>query len=180
VKPTDVSIIGVGGGPGAVAAMKRGDIDALVNLDPVISKLDQDGDIFILADTRTEEGNQKIFGGNNPAAVIYLRSDFIGRNPNTVQRLVNAFHKTLKWLETATPDEIAASVPPEYHLGDRSLYMKAVQSSRPMYSRDGVVSDAGMKNAYNMLAQFDEELRNAKPDLAKTFDPRFVKKAAGM
>jgi NitT/TauT family transport system substrate-binding protein len=180
VKPTDVSIIGVGGGPGAVAAMKRGDIDALVNLDPVISKLDQDGDIFILADTRTEEGNQKIFGGNNPAAVIYLRSDFIERNPNTVQRLVNAFHKTLKWLETATPDEIAASVPPEYHLGDRSLYMKAVQSSRPMYSRDGVVSDAGMKNAYNMLAQFDEELRNAKPDLAKTFDPRFVKKAAGM
>jgi NitT/TauT family transport system substrate-binding protein len=180
LKPTDVSIIGVGGGAGAVAAMKRGDIDALVNLDPVISKLEQDGDIFVLADLRTEEGNKKWFGGNNPAAVIYLKSDFIQRNPNTVQRIVNAFQKTLKWLEKATPEQIAAAVPPEYHLGDGALYMKAVQASRPMYSRDGVVSEQGMKNAYNMLAQFDEELRNAKPDLSKTFDGRFIKKAAGM
>lgn len=179
VKPTDVSIIGVGGGPGAVAAMKRGDIDALVNLDPVISRLEQDGDIFVLADLRSEEGNQKIFGGNNPAAVVYLRSDFIERNPNTVQRIVNAFHKTLKWLETATPEQVAAAVPPEYHLGDRTLYMKAVESSRPMYSKDGIITDQGMKNAYNMLAQFDQELRDAKPDLSKTFDGRFVKKAAG-
>src|SRR5687768_17435264 len=77
LKPTDVSIIGVGGGAGAVAAMKRGDIDAMVNLDPVISKLEQDGDIFILADTRSEEGNIKLFGGNNPAAVIYLKTDYI-------------------------------------------------------------------------------------------------------
>ena len=179
LKPTDVSIIGVGGGAGAVAAMKRGDLDAIINLDPVISKLEQDGDIFVMADLRTEEGNTKFFGGNNPAAVVYLKSDFIARNPNTVQRIVNAFQKTLKWLEAATPEQIAAAVPPEYHLGDPKLYMKAVQSSRPMYSRDGIVTEQGMKNAYNMLAQFDEELRNAKPDLSKTFDGQFIKKAAG-
>ncbi|HEX2215688.1 MAG TPA: ABC transporter substrate-binding protein [Xanthobacteraceae bacterium] len=178
LKPTDVSVIGVGGGPGAVAAMKRGDIDALVNLDPVISKLEQDGDIFILADTRTEEGNMKLFGGNNPAAVIYLKTDFIEKNPATVQRLVNAFYKTLKWLEKATPEQIAATVPPEYHLGDQGLYMKAVQASRPMYSKDGIVSQKGMQNAHDMLVQFDEELKKANVDLTKTFDDRFVKKAA--
>ena len=77
LKPTDVSIIGVGGGAGAVAAMKKGELDALVNLDPVISKLEQDGDIVILANSRTEEGNMKLFGGNNPAAVVYMKTDFI-------------------------------------------------------------------------------------------------------
>jgi NitT/TauT family transport system substrate-binding protein len=179
LKPTDVSVIGVGGGPGAVAAMKRGDIDALVNLDPVISKLDQDGDIFILADLRTEEGNMKAFGGNNPAAVVYLRTDFIEKNPQTVQRIVNAFYKTLKWLEKATPEQVAATVPPEYHLGDKALYMKAVAASRAMYSKDGIVGAKGMQNAYDMLAQFDAELKAAKVDLSKTFDDRFVKKAAG-
>ena len=97
----------------------------------------------------------------------------------TVQRLVNAFYKTLKWLEKATPEQIAAAVPPEYHLGDPTLYKKAVQASRPMYSKDGIVSAAGMKNAYDMLVQFDEELKKAKVDLPKTFDDRFVKKAAG-
>jgi NitT/TauT family transport system substrate-binding protein len=178
LKPTDISVIGVGAGPSAVAAMKRGDLDAIVNLDPVISKLEADGDIVVIADTRTEEGNTKLFGGNNPAAVVYLKSDFVAKNPNTVQRIVNAFYKTLKWLEKATPEQIAATVPPEYHLGDKSLYMKAVQSSRPMYSKDGVVSAAGMKNALGMLVQFDEELKTAKIDLSKTFDDRFVKKAA--
>lgn len=178
LKPTDVSIIGVGGGPGAVAAMKKGDIDAIVNLDPVISKLEQDGDIVIIADSRTEEGNMKLFGGNNPAAVVYFKADFIEKNPNTVQRIVNAFYKTLKWLETASPDDIAKTVPPEYHLGDPALYLKAVLASRPMYSKDGIVSAAGMKNAFDMLVQFDEELKGAKVDLPKTFDDRFVKKAA--
>ncbi|MBN8920008.1 MAG: ABC transporter substrate-binding protein [Rhizobiales bacterium] len=178
LKPSDVSIIGVGGGPSAVAAMKRGDIDAIANLDPVISKLEQDGDIVVLADSRTEAGNTKLFGGNNPAAVVYFKADFIVKNPNTVQRVVNAFYKTLKWLETATPEQIAATVPAEYHLGDKALYMKAVEASRPMYSRNGIVSEQGMKNAYDMLVQFDEELRDAKVDLPKTFDGRFVAKAA--
>ena len=50
----------------------------------------QDGDIVVLADTRTEEGNKKLFGGNNPAAVGYLKNDFIEKNPETTQALVNA------------------------------------------------------------------------------------------
>ncbi|MBI3435276.1 MAG: ABC transporter substrate-binding protein [Proteobacteria bacterium] len=90
LKPTDVSIIGVGAGPSAVAAIKKGDIDALVNPDTVISKLPPAGDVYILADARTEEGNMKLFGGNNPAAVLYAKTDFIEKNPVTVQKLVNA------------------------------------------------------------------------------------------
>ena len=37
-----------------------------------------------------------------------------------------------------------------------------------------------MQSAADMLLAFDDELRDAKIDLAKTFDDRFVKKAAGM
>jgi NitT/TauT family transport system substrate-binding protein len=178
LKPTDVSIIGVGAGPSAVAAMKKGDIDAISNLDPVITKLESDGDITVIADSRKEEDNMKLFGGNNPAAVVYFKADFVEKNPITVQKVVNAFHKTLKWLEKATPEQIAAAVPPEYHLGDKALYMKAVEASRPMYSKDGVIPEAGMKNALDMLVQFDEEMKGAKVDLSKTFDGRFIAKAA--
>src|SRR3954468_13998204 len=39
LKPGDVSIIGVGAGSGAVAAMRSGQIDAISNLDPVITLL---------------------------------------------------------------------------------------------------------------------------------------------
>ena len=130
LKPADAAYIGVGIGPSAVAAIKKGDIDALSNLDPMITKLEQDGDIKIVADSRTEEGTRAIFGGSNPAAVLYVKQDFIDKNPATVQALVNAFYKTLKWLEKATPEQIAATVPEDYYLGDKALYLAAVQGQQ--------------------------------------------------
>jgi sulfonate transport system substrate-binding protein len=178
LKPTDASYIGVGIGPSAVAAVKKGDIDALSNLDPMMTKLEQDGDIKVVVDTRTEEGTRAIFGGSNPAAVLYLKQDFIEKNPNTVQALVNAFYKTLKWLERATPEEIAATVPEDYYLGDRALYLAAVKANKPVYSLTGVIPAAGMRSAADMLVAFDPDLKDAKVDLATTFDGRFVSKAA--
>ena len=178
LKPTDAAYVGVGGGAGAVAAMKKGEIDVISHLDPVIAKLEADGDIQVLIDTRTEAGTRALFGGSNPAAVLYTKQDFIERNPATVQRLTNAFVKSLKWVNAATPEEIAATVPPEYHLGDKALYLKAVANSKEAYSRDGVVSEQGMASVLDMLKTLDPELQGAKIEVAKTFDGRFVKRAA--
>jgi NitT/TauT family transport system substrate-binding protein len=180
LKPTDASYIGVGIGPSVIAAVIKGEIDAMSNLDPMMTKLELDGQIRVVADSRTEEGTRAIFGGSNPAAVLYAKQDFIARNPNTAQALVNAFYKTLKWLESATPEQVTATVPEEYWLGDRALYTAAVRANKPAYSVTGVIPAAGMKSASDMLVSFDDELKNAKYDLAKTFDDRFVKKAAGL
>jgi NitT/TauT family transport system substrate-binding protein len=178
LKPTDAAFIGLGGGAGAVAGMKKGEIDIISHLDPVISKLEDDGDIQILFDTRTEAGTKALFGGSNPAAVVYAKSDFVAANPNTVQRLVNAHVKALKWLASATPENVADLVPPEYHLGDKPLYLKAVKSSLESYSRSGVIPVAGMESVLDMLKTLDPEIASAKIDLAKTVDERFVKAAA--
>jgi NitT/TauT family transport system substrate-binding protein len=178
LKPEDISTIGVGTGLTAVAAMKKGEIDAISNVDPVITKLQQDGDIVVLADTRTEADSKKWMGGNNPAAVVYFKQEFIEKNPRTVQAIVNAFYKTQKWLEKATPEEITKTVPEEYYLGDRGLYLAAVTASKPMYSVTGIIPPEGMKNALDMLTQFDPEMKDAKIDLSKTFNDTFVKKAA--
>jgi len=89
--------------------MKAGDIDAISNLDPVITRLQQDGAIRIITDSRFPRANYEIFGGTNPAAVLYARQEFIAANPITMQALVNAFYKTLKWIATATTDEIVGT-----------------------------------------------------------------------
>lgn len=179
LKADDVAIIGVGTGMSAVAAMKKGELDAMSNLDPVMTKLTQDGDVVVLADSRTEEDNVKLFGGNNPAAVVYLKRDFIAKYPATTQAIVNAFYKTTLWLQKATPEDVAKTVPEEFWLGDKALYLAAVKASSPMYSKTGIIPPEGMTNALNMLVQFDPELKDARIDLGKTFDDRFVKKAAG-
>jgi len=177
--PSDASYIGVGAAASAVAAMKRGEIDALSNVDPMITRLEQDGDIKIIADSRTEEGTRAIFGGSNPAAVLYLKHQFAQSNPNTVEALVNAFYKTLKWLQKAQPEDIAAPVPREYFLGDKALYLAAVKANKQVYSLTGLVAPAGMQSSADMLTAFDPELKAAKVDLSRTFEDRFVRKAAG-
>jgi NitT/TauT family transport system substrate-binding protein len=179
LKASDAAIIGVGSGASAVAAVKKGEIDVISPLDPVIAKLEADGDIAVLIDTRTEAGTRALFGGSNPAATLYTKKDFLEKNPQTTQRLVNAFVKSLKWLQTATPQDIADTVPPEYHLGDKPLYIKAVQNSLESYSRDGIVQKSGMESVLDMLKKLDPELADAKVDLAATFDERFVRKAVG-
>jgi NitT/TauT family transport system substrate-binding protein len=178
MRPNDVSFIGVGGGAGAVAAMQKGEIDAISHLDPVIAKLEGDGAIKVLIDTRTEAGTKDLFGGSNPAAVVYLKKDFIAANPNTTQRLVNAHVKALKWLASASPEQVADTVPSEYHFGDKPLYLRAVKNSLESYSRTGIIPQAGMESVLDMLRKLDPELANAKIDLAATFTDRFVKQAS--
>jgi NitT/TauT family transport system substrate-binding protein len=178
LKPDDASFIGVGAGPGAVAAMRKGEIDAISNIDPMIAMLETAGDVVIMAETRTTEGTTKVFGGPMSAGVLYSRKDFIDKNPNTVQALVNAFYKTLRWLDKATPEQVADAVPKEYWLGDKALYMAAVKASLQIYSRDGIVSGDSQQRSIAFLKQFDKEIAAATIDPAKTWDDRFVKKAA--
>ena len=178
LSPTDATFVGVGGGPGAVAAMRAGEIDAISNLDPVITRLNEDGIVRVVTDSRFPRVNYQLFGGTNPAAVLYAKEDFIAANPNTIQALVSAFYKTLKWIATATTDEIVNAVPDEYFLGDREIYLKALKANLLVYSKTGLITQQGMSSALNMLATFDPELKGAKIDLQKTFEDQFVKKAA--
>jgi NitT/TauT family transport system substrate-binding protein len=176
LKPDDASFIGVGGGASAVAAIQKGEIDALSHLDPVISKLESLDAISIVIDTRTTQGTTEVFGGTNPAAVLYFKKDFIDSNPNTVQALVNAFGKTLKWLESATPEQIADAVPEEFWLGDKALYVRAINATRETYSQTGKITPEGMKNALDLVATTDPEFKAAAIDLDKTVDGRFLEK----
>lgn len=178
--PADsVAIVGVGGGASAVAAVERGNVDAVSHLDPVISKLEADGAVNILVDTRTEAGTMAVYGSTNPAATLYLKADFVKANPATTQALTNALYKALKWLEKASPEDVAAAVPEEYWLGDKALYIKAVAASLPTYSRTGIITDKAAAGMLDFLKQVEPAaFKDAKIDLKKTFDPRFVEKAA--
>jgi NitT/TauT family transport system substrate-binding protein len=179
LKASDAAFIGVGGGASAVAAMKKGEIDAISHLDPVISKLEADGDVVALIDTRTEAGTRALFGGSNPAACVYAKNDYITANPNTMQALVNAHYKALLFIARATPAGIADAVPPEFHLGDRALYEAAFTKTREAYSRTGISAADGMKSVYDMLKALDKEMETANVDVAATFVSRFAEKAAG-
>jgi NitT/TauT family transport system substrate-binding protein len=174
---TDASFISLGASSGVVAAVERGEIDAVVNVDPVISLLESKNRIKVVADTRTAEGSRAVYGGDYPAAVLYAPPAFVAKNPRTVQALVDAFVHALQWIKTHSPEEIAAVMPPEYALGDKALYVKAIAASLAMYSPDGKFSRAGAETVFKVLREFDPTLRAATVDLGATYTDAFVDKA---
>ncbi|MBT9489017.1 MAG: ABC transporter substrate-binding protein [Rubrivivax sp.] len=177
LKPADVSIIGVGAGNGAVAAMRAGQIDAISNLDPVITLLQRSGDLKIVSDTRVVTESEKVFGGPMPAGCFYAPQAFIDKHPNTVQALTNALVRANKWIQAAGPADIIKAVPESYLLGDRAVYIDAFLAAKGALSPDGMFPDKGADTAYRALASIDAGLAKAKLDLAAVYTNDFVKKA---
>ena len=177
VKPSDVSFIGVGTAAGALVALRSGQIDAISNTDPVMTMLEQKGEVKIISDTRTLKGTLEVFGGTMPAACLYAPVEFIQKNPNTCQAMTNAIVRGLKWLQTSGPGDIIKTVPESYLLGDRALYLASFNKIRESISLDGIIPDDGPRTALKALASFDPAIKPEKIDLAKTYTNEFSRRA---
>jgi len=177
LKPTDVAIIGVGQGATVIAALEQGRVDVLSQTDPVMTMLEKEGKIKLIAETRTPQGTEKLFGGPMPAASLYAPVEFVRKNPNTVQALTNATVRALLWMQDASPQQILAAVPEEYLLGNKAMYLFAFNNVRPAYSKDGYFSEAGARTTLKALASFNPAVRPESINLAETYTNEFVRKA---
>jgi len=177
LKPSDVAFVGVGTGNAAIAAVRSGQIDAISNVDPVMTMLEQKGDVKIIADTRTIKGTDELFGGPMPAGCLYAPEDFVKKNPNTVQALANAMVRALKWLQAAGPSDIIRTVPEAYLLGDRGLYLASYTKVKDAISTDGLIPDAGARNTHRAMASFIPKIQSARIELPRTYTNEFVRKA---
>ena len=175
LKPDTVSIIGAGATAGAVAIMQRGELDALVNLDPVIAQLESQGFVPVI-DTRTAKGMQDVYGGAYAAGCIYVPVEFAKKNPNTMQAFVNAMMRALRFIQNSTADQIVASVPTEYY-ADKALYKAALEKNLESFRHDGTISLEAAQSVYRDLRSFDPGVQNATVDLTKTIDMSFAQKA---
>ncbi|MDP3799417.1 MAG: ABC transporter substrate-binding protein [Polaromonas sp.] len=177
IKPSDVSFIGVGTAAGALTAFRSGQIDAMSNTDPVMTMLEQKGEVRIISDTRTLKGTLDVFGGPMPAACLYAPVEFIQKNPNTCQAMANAIVHGLKWLQTAGPGDIIKTVPESYLLGDRALYLASFNKVRESISLDGIIPEDGARTALKALASFDPNIKADRIDLSKTYTNEFARRA---
>lgn len=176
LKAADVSYVGVGTGSGALAALRSGQIDAIANVDPVMTMLEQSGDVKLIADARTLKGTEAVFGGPMPAGSLYAPEEFIQKNPRTVQALTNAMVKALHWLQEAGPSDIVRTVPEGYLLGDRALYLASFGNIKDAISPDGLMPEGGPKTTLKALASFNDKIKPDEIDLARTFTNDFVKR----
>jgi alkylglycerol monooxygenase len=133
--------------------MRAGQIDAMSNLDPVITLLQRSGDLKIVTDTRIVAESEKVFGGPMPAACLYAPQAFIDKNPATVQALANAIVRADKWIQPAGPSEIINTVPESYLLGDRAVYIDAFLAAKGALSPDGLIPRQGRRHGLPRAGQ---------------------------
>lgn len=179
VNHKDASIIGIGIGPSAVAAVQTGnELDALVNLDPAITELENSGSAVVLVDSRNKEGSEQAFGGDYLAGCVYVKSEFVKQNPKTAQAISDGIIHAMQWLKTASIDDVIASLPPEYYRANEAAYRQALQKNMSSFTWDGLVTEAAARNVLESISVLEPALKDdSKIDLAKTYNNEITKRS---
>lgn len=177
VKPGETRLRAVGSGETFVAAMRQRTIDAGMTTEPTISQLLKAGEARILVDLRTPQSTHAVLGGLYPAACLYMTTVYVNAHKVQVQKLANALVKTLKYIDSHTPEQIAAALPSEYHMGERAMYVEALRASKPMFTTDGRMPPAGPQTVLKVLQVSDKIVQGKTIDLSKTFTSEFVNAA---
>ncbi|MGY0569658.1 ABC transporter substrate-binding protein [Bradyrhizobium sp. RDM12] len=176
--PRDLNIIAVGSGVPGMVALEAKNIDALVYFDPIATLLARKKSARPLFDARTLEGSKQAFGGIYPTACLYLQQTFIDKNPETVQRLVNALLKTHRWINTVSAEQLVDAMPPGYKTDNREVNIEIINASKALFSPTGQMDIEAAKVPLAVLSDFDPKIATAKIDLSKTFTNRFAERAA--
>ncbi|WP_340375471.1 ABC transporter substrate-binding protein [Streptomyces sp. SS7] len=179
VKVSEFTPVAVGAGPTFISALEQGAIDAGMTTDPTVANILDKKAGKVLIDMRTPQGSMEALGGPYPSSSLYMQTDWVNGHKDTVQKLANAFVKTLKWMSTHSAAEIADKMPADYSQGNKTLYAVAIKSTLPMFTKDGVMPAQGPETVEKVLKAFNPAIQNADVDLSKTYTTEFVEKAAG-
>jgi NitT/TauT family transport system substrate-binding protein len=179
IDSSDYTTVTAGAGSTFIAALQNGGIDAGMTTDPTIATAVNNGSGKVLLDMRTEDGTRKALGGLYPAASMYMDCSYVKQNPETVQKLVNAFVKTMGWIGSHDAAEIAAKMPEDYNGGNAKLYEQSIKDSSPMFTPDGKMPEGGPETVLDVLGTFSDTVKAKKDDidLSKTYTTQFVDKA---
>ena len=177
VQPSQFTRLPVGAGATFIASLTHGQIDGGITSQPTIGQLLKTGQAKVILDLQSASSSSKAFGGTFPSTCLYMRSDYVKKHPDNVQKIVNAFVWTLEWVHTHSAAQIAAKLPDSYKGSDQDLYVQDMQQSQGFWSPTGLMPKDGPTTMYKLLSTFEPDLKKAKVDLSKTYTNQFVQKA---
>lgn len=177
MKLSDITPVPVGAGDTLISAIGHDQIQAAMTTEPTVSRLLKTGQATILIDTRSLTGTEAAFGGVYPAGCLYMETTWVETHRDIVQKLVNAMVKTMKFISTHSAEEIAAAMPPDYYVGDKAMYVKALADGKQMFTTDGRMPEDGPETVLHVLSAIKPSMKDKTIDLSKTYTTEFVDRA---
>ncbi len=95
-------------------ALNAGQVDVMVFLEPMTSALLQTNLVTPLYQLTSREKTVEVFGAPWPAQCLFVAPRYIEEHPDTVQRLVNAWVRTMRYVNSHTAEQIIDHLPPSY------------------------------------------------------------------
>ena len=179
VDPTGIHRLGVQAGATLIGAMAHKNVDCAMTTEPTVSQLLANKQAYILLDMRSADGAAQALGGEYPATSLYMSTAYVQKNPQTVQKLVGAFVKTLKWIQAHTPAEITDQMPADYYSGvGKDAYIQALTNEKGIYNPTGIMPPNGPPTNLKVLSTFNPDVKGKNIDISKTYTDEFVKAAS--
>jgi NitT/TauT family transport system substrate-binding protein len=178
VSPSSIHRVGVGAGPTFIGAMQHKSIDCGMTTEPTVSQVLAKHLGYVIYDTRTAQGAQQAFGGLYPATSLYMRTAYVDSHKEIVQKLVNVYVKTLKWIQTHSAAQITAQMPADYYAGvGKAAYIQALQNEKGMYNPTGIMPSGGPEICVQVLSSFNPQVKGKSIDVHKTYTDEFAQAA---
>lgn len=138
----DITILGVGGGDAALAALKTGKIDIVSFAPPFPQVLIKDGDaISLVANSKGEYPKLNNFLQN----VLLIRPDYAKKNPDMVRRVLRAMVRGNKWVAENDAQEVVKVVSRFFKNTPSDVLLNTVEAIKPAVIPDGHLTLDGLK-----------------------------------
>src|SRR6266851_5581419 len=164
-----VHFVPVGAGDTFIAALQQGKIDAGMTTEPTISRILSSGDGKVLVDLRSPQSTQAALGGRYPFISLFMNNSYVSSHQDVVQKLVNAYVKTLKWMHTHTAEQIADQMPADYYAGSKALYVTALQNQMAIFSPDGLMPTGAPQSVLSIEYQSNLVPKSTQINLNTTY-----------
>ncbi len=157
-----------------IETVKAGTIDALCHIDPIIHYLEQKNELRLLADSRSMLSSQRMFGGPMLGACLFGKAEFLQKRSDVALTLTRGVVRSLQWLKTAGPSDFIKMVPSANWMGDRAMYLGALEKVRDTYSLDGLFDVESAQTAWRARANRVTTNRTNWTTLGKTYTNEFA------
>jgi NitT/TauT family transport system substrate-binding protein len=174
-----------------LAGLRAGSVDVMTFQEPLTSAIQQTGLVSTLYDLNSGSSTKKVLGATFPAQSLLVAPSYAKAHPETVQHLVNAFVRTMRYINSHDADAVIAKLPPEFFAGkDRAQTVAYVRATLPTLARGDYSvrpESAQLVTRVMRSSAFDgsEEGRwraggdDSKVDPKRLYDNRFVASAMG-
>ena len=170
LKISDYTAIAPGDQAANAGSLRNGEADFIIAPEPDAGFYETQGVATGFADLYSVAGTRQGLGTVFPSTVLYMSTVSAHTHPDLTRRLVAVFVRTLQFIGTHSPAEIAALVP-EIAAAEGSEPRVLAQGVK-MFAADGLMpADAARLEAAAIAALFPDY---AKVDIATTYTNEFV------